>query len=192
MISPYSAYRTFLAVRSHFRDERYDYFKYNGKVRASEASAKKHQFALVALVREHPTEDDMLAFFVSNLFADENFWISDFKGETPKERKKEYQKYLSTMRYTYRVELEKIDMPIDEVFGVDGIVRMAEEGEIRWETVCLLNNQIPFFEAYSKKLGDPIIWPKRRFKLERLAPFLGTPPWASEETLKFCKKNHTK
>ena len=35
-MSPFEAYKLYTAIKNHFTTESYDYFKYNGKVRASE------------------------------------------------------------------------------------------------------------------------------------------------------------
>ncbi len=37
-MTPFESYKTFLAVKSHFTTDNYDYVKYNGKVTASASS----------------------------------------------------------------------------------------------------------------------------------------------------------
>jgi hypothetical protein len=78
MTTPYEAYKTFLAVKSHFTTS-YDYIKYNGKVSASQHSfeVRKDKYQYYKLSKHK----DPLQYLVANFVDGDLKWIGDLFRE---------------------------------------------------------------------------------------------------------------
>ena len=72
----FDAYKTYLALKRHFTSD-YDYFKYNGKVRAGVESFLKRndRFFFRKLAKKYD-DKELVDFFVSNFIVSDN-WIGN-------------------------------------------------------------------------------------------------------------------
>ena len=79
MLSGFGCYLKYLSIKAHFTQEKYDYFKYNGKVKATEQSFIKRndRYFFERLSKRLKNEKDIEMFFVANFFYNSNFWIGE-------------------------------------------------------------------------------------------------------------------
>ena len=71
----FSAYQTYVAVRNHFKQESYDYFKYNGKTRVGQDSfLKRNDRYFFAKLQRKLNNDELIGFFVANFINDDSNW----------------------------------------------------------------------------------------------------------------------
>ena len=72
-MTPFQVYIEYLALKSHFSNEKYDYFKYNKKVRASVASFNKRsdKYWFEKSSRKY-NDKEIIDFLVSNFVATSN------------------------------------------------------------------------------------------------------------------------
>ena len=93
-MSPFQVYIEYLALKSHFSNEKYDYFKYNKKVRASVASFNKRsdKYWFEKSSRKY-NDKEIVNFLVSNFVAADNtsnLWI----GEIINSGERTYQEWM--------------------------------------------------------------------------------------------------
>ena len=76
-------YQTYLAVKQHFSDGSYDYFKYNGKIRVNADTfyARKDRFFYEKIARKFEGKDEEIKnYFASNLLDNPKVWIRELVG----------------------------------------------------------------------------------------------------------------
>ena len=66
-VEPFEVYQKYLSLKQHFSKKDYDYFKFNGKVRASASSFEKrkdkHHFIRLSKIYK---DEEITKVFVSN------------------------------------------------------------------------------------------------------------------------------
>ena len=78
-MEPFQVFCEYLALKSHFSNPKYDYFKYNKKVRASlESYHKRRDRYFFEKTSRKYKDKEIVDFFVSNFIASDtsnNIWI---------------------------------------------------------------------------------------------------------------------
>ena len=175
-MTPYEAYKLFLAVKMHFTQPNYDFFKYNGKVNANldafNRRRDKYHFAKLA------KHKDPMGYLVAQYTAG-NFtgWAGDLFVE---ETERIYTQYLArqqSITYNFQTDLEKLEEGFISKFKVkDGqhpeALVMYRRGNITIETFTILNNQLHFFQLWDIRIDDTVLWPSIRERCLKYRPFL--------------------
>ena len=70
----YETYILFNALKLHFTTEKFDFFKYNGKVKTTieQFENRKDKYHFYKLSRKHEKRDDMLQYIVYNFIEKDN------------------------------------------------------------------------------------------------------------------------
>lgn len=175
-MKPFEAYKLFLAVKMHFTQPQYDFFKYNGKVNANiqsfEKRRDKYHFAKLA------KHKDPVGYLVSQ-YVTGNFtgWIGDLFTE---EAERVYTDYLArqqSLTYRFNTDLERISEDFISYFKVkDGqhppLLVLLKRGNVSIETVTILNDQLNFFKFWDTRIDDTVIWPSIRERCLKYRPFI--------------------
>ena len=175
-MTPFEAYKLFLAVKMHFTQPQYDFFKYNEKVNATLDSFNrrrdKYHFAKLA------KHKDALGYLVSQYITG-NFtgWAGDLFTE---EAERIYTQYLArqqSITYNFQSDLSKLEEGFISKFKVkdgqhpDALV-MFRRGNISIETFTILNNHLNFFQLWDTRIDDTVLWPSIRERCLKYRPFL--------------------
>lgn len=180
-LNPLECYRTYIAIKNHFTQKKYDYHKYNGKVKASLQSFynRKDRFWFEKMSRTK-TEEEIKNFFVANFAScddPQTLWIGEIikNGES---NYKQWQKKIQSLSYLFKEELDIIFSEGDFVsnFKVMGskhprIIKLYLSDKISLETLIILNKVLNYKTNYDKNLIDPI-WEFISMKLEKYSPFI--------------------
>ena len=77
-VTPFEVYQKYLSLKQHFNRNEYDYFKFRGRVRASESSfeKRKDKYHFIRLSKIYK-EDDLIRFLVSNFVKTKNMWVGN-------------------------------------------------------------------------------------------------------------------
>lgn len=168
------AYQKYLAIKRHFTNEKYDYFKYNGKVKCSAESFMKRNDRFTFKRIEKKYEGEMTDYFVANLVEDSNGWVGDLREEVYMGWKKRTQ----ALTYTFRTDLEhlySIENDFDSIFRVKGempiLLKEFINKHVSLETLVILDDLIGYSEVWNNKL-DELVWSKYLMKIRKYAPFL--------------------
>lgn len=184
-MTPFETYKTYLAIKQHFTLDNYDYFKYNGKIRASENAFnnRKDRFFFSKLANSL-SDDEIVDLFVSNFLVNEKGWIKDMFSDDAKTRFRNYQKHIQSLTYSFREEfvrvrdyLDEHNLKFDDLFTISDnehplIVRLHLEGMITIQSLVLADKVLGFMRRLDKKLDEPYIFGPLSTRVKKYAPFL--------------------
>ena len=175
-MTPYEAYQLFLAIKMHFTQKSYDFFRYNGKVRtdhrAFERRRDKYQFYKLSKHR------DPLGYLVANFTApDSTKWVGDLFTEEGGRNYDEWLARQQSITYRFKSDLGKVADDFRESFRVDKgqhppLLVAFKRGDISLESLTILNNLLTFFPMWDKRITDTVLWPSIRDKCIKYAPFI--------------------
>ena len=174
------AYRCYLALKNHFTKDHYDYIKYRGKTRASNAAfyKRKDRFWFEKFARQK-NDKEIEEFFVSNFIYSTDpstVWI----GEMIKEgegRYQEWQKKVQSLTYVFKQETESVfeNKKVDDMFdcskGHPPILKIYLGGDISLESMVIYDRILGYGKDFDKRLKDPV-WETVSRKIKKYSPFL--------------------
>jgi len=177
----YEAFGLYQALKLHFTQESYDFFKYNGKSNVSVTAFenRRDKYHFYKLSRKYSNKEELTDFIVANMLVSEKSWVGDLLSEDADVRYRTRKKTLQSLSYVFendcRTIFEGLDDP-NSVIKTDGdypvLLTKALRGEVSIETLCILNSILNFFPMWNKKITDTIRWPDYRRKCEKYASFL--------------------
>lgn len=175
-MTPFEAYKLYLAIKMHFTSPQYDFFKYHGKVNAKIQTfeTRKDRFHFAKLARHKDPTGYLVAQFSSG---NTTGWVGELFTE---EAERTYTQYLARQQsvgYNFNVELERLSGDFLSHFKVrDGqhpqLLVLFKRGNVSIETMVILNNLLNFFPIWDRKINDTIIWPGIRDRCVKFSPFL--------------------
>jgi len=180
IVTPFNVYCEYLALKSHFNNPKYDYFKYNKKVRASVKSfnARSDKYWFEKSSRKYNDKevvDFLLANFVS---ADnpQNLWIGSIinSGERTYQ---EWMKRQQSLTYLFKEQSNELlsETKLEDVFncskGHPIILKKFLSGQLSLETLVIYDKIFGFSKTFDKKLLDPV-WETVSLKIKKYNPFL--------------------
>ena len=179
-VTPFETYQTYLSMKSHFTNRKYDFFKYGGKSRATMSSfnKRKDKYWFEKTSRKY-SDEEVLNFLLANFVnADtpQNLWI----GEIINSGERTYAEWMrrkQSMTYIFKEQSEKLlsETDLEDVFkcskGHPLLLRKYLGGEISLETLMILEKVFSFAKDFDKKLQDPV-WETVSLKLRKYSPFL--------------------
>lgn len=179
-MTPYDVYTTYLAMKKHFTDVKYDFFRYNGKTRSSvSAFNKRRDKYFFERISRKLSDDEIKLYFIANFVATDNpssVWI----GEIIQSGERNYQelsKKYQSITYTFGQECVELfeSRKLDQVFdcskGHPPILKMYLAGDLSVETVTILDLIFNYTKVFDKKLMDPV-WETVSLKIKKYKPFI--------------------
>ena len=179
-MTPYDVYTTYLAMKKHFTDVKYDFFRYNGKTRSSvSAFNKRRDKYFFERISRKLSDDEIRMYFIANFVATDNpssVWI----GEIIQSGERNYQelsKKYQSLTYTFNQECIELfeSRGLDQVFdcskGHPPILKMYLSGDLSVETVTILDLIFNYTKVFDRKLPDPV-WETVSLKIKKYKPFI--------------------
>ena len=179
-VTPFECYKTYIAMKQHFTKDKYDYFKYGGKSRASATSFnnRKDRYFFERMSRKK-SDEQIVQYFISNFISTEDpskVWIGEIikNGET---NFQDWQKRNQSLAYVFGDEIERVfkGSSFDSYFDSSGqhpkILKEYLKGELSIETLVILDRILGYAERFDKKILDPI-WGAVSLKIKKYKPFL--------------------
>ena len=179
-VTPFETYQTYLSMKSHFTNSKYDFFKYGGKSRATVSSfnKRKDKYWFEKTSRKY-SDEEVLNFLLANFVnADtpQNLWI----GEIINSGERTYAEWMrrkQSMTYIFKEQSEKLlsETDLEGLFncskGHPLVLKRYLGGEISLETLTILEKVFSFRKEFDKKLQDPV-WEVVNLKIKKYSPFL--------------------
>lgn len=177
----FEVYRMYLAIKQHFATDTYDFFRYNGKVRANETSFQKRKdvYFFKKLASKYSAED-VLYYLLSNFIVDFRGYVRNFSDDV-------YKKWKTTQEsFTYRFKqdvdrlLDEVGFPYEENFDKLFLVEPNKHpvllksfyaNEIALETMAVFEHCLGYVKNFDKQISDPV-WLETRSKITKYIPFL--------------------
>ena len=179
-MNPSEVYRNYLAFKNHFTKEKYDYFKYGGRSRASESAfnKRKDRYFFERMSRKK-SDDEIKEFFLANFSqaSDSNqVWIGPIIDGGEKVYK-QWVEHKENLFETFKSNSECMmdTYNYDEFFdckkGHPPILREYLGGKLSIEELIIYDIIFSYVKNYDKKLLDPV-WETVSLKIKKYSPFL--------------------
>lgn len=181
----FDVYRTYLAFKQHFANPKFDFFQYDGKVKAKESTYhdRKDFYFFETLARKHTDQEIkefLLASFVS---ADDptKVWIGDIKRDG-KTNWLVWTKLHESLAYAFKQDLNRVvehmettSRSFNDLFKAMGthppLLRLYIKRSITLETLTILDMVLGFMIQWDRELHDPL-WTSLSMKIKKYKPFL--------------------
>ena len=180
-MQPYEVYTTYLAMKKHFTDKKYDFFRYNGKTRASvSAFNKRRDKYFFERMSRKLSDDEIRNYFIANFIATDNpsaVWVGEII-QSGEKKYTEMSKRHQSITYTFSQEcsnlFDSVNSPTD-VFdckrGHPLVLKAYLSSELSVESLTMLDIIFNFSSILDKKLSDPV-WETVSMKIKKYKPFL--------------------
>ena len=179
-VTPFETYQTYLSMKSHFTNKRYDFFKYGGKSRATMTSfnKRKDKYWFEKTSRKY-SDQEITDFLLSNFVntdTPQNLWI----GEIINSGERKYADWMrrqQSLTYLFKEQSKKLllEKKLEEVFncskGHPLILKKYLGGDISLETLVIFEKIFSFGKKFNRKLKDPV-WETVNMKMKKYIPFL--------------------
>jgi len=180
-VTPFQTYQTYLSMKSHFTNRKYDFFKYGGKSRATMTSfnKRKDKYWFEKTSRKY-SDQQILDFLLSNFVSannPENLWIGEIINSGERTYA-EWMKRQQSLTYLFKEQLNELlfNRNLNEVFDCSNnkhpiVLKKYLGGEVSLETLMILEKVFSFTKNFDKKLTDPV-WETVSLKIKKYTPFL--------------------
>jgi len=183
----FEAYKIYVAMKTHFSREDYNFFNYNGKTNANVDSFRKRKdrYFFIRFARKYPIQK-IAEMILANMLYDSKFWIGDMTGVKPREIYSAWKRKIDALSYVFDNDsdkfmvtmLENKDMTFDDFFKMqdDGqhplIMIMLQKKFIEIESFMIINELVDFFPQFDIDMKDDIVWQELKRKCTKYKPFL--------------------
>ena len=179
-VTPFETYQSYLSMKNHFTNRKYDFFRYGGKSSATVTSfnKRKDKYWFEKTSRKYP-DNQIVDFLVSNFVTANNpssLWIGEIinSGErtySEWSRKQQSLSYIFKEQITRLFEEYELDDLFDCTNGHPPILKEYLGEHIDLETVVILEKVFKFRSRFDKKLDDPV-WETVSMKIRKYDPFI--------------------
>jgi len=168
-------YVKYLAMKKHFTDQKYDYQKYRGKIRASydKFRTRNDVYFFGKLSEKSDPEKLMLA----NMIVKPNIWIREILEPVGEERYMDWQRKMDSLTRIFKTDLAKLDDNYQANFtSVNGqhplLITLYLQKQISLETITILASLSNIFPYWDKEVVDKIVAYDIITLLRKYRPFL--------------------
>jgi hypothetical protein len=179
-MSPFETYQTYLSMKSHFTNRKYDFFKYGGKSKATVATfnKRKDKYWFEKTSRKY-SDKEIVDFLLSNFVSvdnPQNLWIGEIinSGERTYAdwmRRQQSLSYLFREQSTELFSEIKLEDALNCSKGHPPVFKRFLSGRLSLETFVIYDKIFRFSENFDKKLLDPV-WETISLKIKKYDPFL--------------------
>ena len=179
-VTPFETYQSYLSMKSHFTNRKYDFFRYGGKSRATMTSfnKRKDKYWFEKTSRKY-SDQEITDFLLSNFVTTDNpknLWI----GEIINSGERIYADWTrrqQSLTYLFKEQSKELlsESKLEELFncskGHPLILKRYLGGSISLETFAIFEKIFSFGKNFDEKLKDPV-WESVSLKLKKYLPFL--------------------
>ena len=179
-VTPFETYQSYLSMKSHFTNRKYDFFRYGGKSRATMASfnKRKDKYWFEKTSRKY-SDDKIVDFLHANFVTTDNpknLWIGEIINSGERTYA-DWTKRQQSISYLFKEECSKLleEYKLDELFecgkGHPIILKRFLGSDISIETFVIFDIIFAFSDKFDEKLLDPV-WETVSLKIRKYKPFL--------------------
>ena len=174
-MTPIDVYLMYCALKAHFGNKNYDYFKYEGKTRVSRDSfyKRKDRIFFTKLSKKYTKHEDIRDYLVSNFIIEREGYVAKFTD-------KNYEDW--TIRQydfftTFIMEMKPLVKNFEPLFEVKDNThpKLLQEylgRRVSLETLIVLEKLLGFVKKWDKKMGEDFIWSDVRKLIKNYQGFL--------------------
>ena len=170
------AFLMYKSLKLHFNNEKYDYFKYHGKMKCPLMPLnQQHIFNKLHKKYAKKLQD----FYVANLLQNSYIWVNDLLSEDCYEEYVSYIKRKESLTFGFKcdiIHLKDKSRVFEDLLEIKNdypfLLKEVFYGNIELETFIVLNSIFNFFDYWDKEIKDEIVWKPFRMKCMKYAPFI--------------------
>lgn len=172
----FEAYKLYVSLKKHFSDIKYDYFKYNGKIKLSYDSYKKRNDKI--FFQKLSKHENLKHFLVSNFVEDGTLWVKNLAySEQAEQIYKNWNKKQQSLTYTLKNDLKLLDENFNNNFIINDnghpiLLKLYLGKKINIETICILLEITGAMRIWDVKLEYDPIWITEKNKIIKYTPFI--------------------
>lgn len=173
------AYQEYVALRLHFTQDKYDYFKYLGKVKTIKDStfeARNDVFHFRRLERRY--KDDLTGFYVANMSQGVRF-IREMVTVEAEKRYVDWKRHMESITYRFKQDMQNVTENCKDVakaWSTSGdhpeVLRLYLGGKLSIESLILSDRVLKFQDNWDSRISDTIIWPDVSRLMRKYGPFI--------------------
>ena len=180
----FETYKTYIAVRNHFTQDSYDYFKYNGKTRVNADSylKRKDRFFFAKLERKL-SKEERLYFFVANFVNNDHSWSGSLVTDNSMETYQDWMKDIQSLSYRFKEDCDKLKEVVDlsgkrfdDLFKADGshppLLKLFLRKDVSLETMVLIDRVLGYANRWSAELDDDFTWNQVKKVIDKYKAFV--------------------
>lgn len=180
-----TAYKAYVALKTHFSNDSYSYFKYgiSGINVNADSFKNRNDKSLFKKACKLYSDEEYLNLLVANFICDQEAWIGDIIDEVGRRRFFEWKKTIQSMKYTFNQDLSFIEdylfehnLSFNELFKKDAlyppIVKFCIEKSISLETFSIMNKILNFASSVDKLIQERILWDRYMMISIKYADFI--------------------
>ncbi len=187
-LTGFDVYRLYVALKTHFHSDTYDYFEREGRVRATLSSyqRRRDRYFFDKLAKRFSGRDsfELIDFFVANLTANSGTWVGEMLTDDCERIYIQWCKRTQALDYTFECdcdtllnEIGKLEIPFNKLFVIENeqhplLLRMMMRGQIKVESFIILDNMLNFFGRWDEQMPDDFVWEEFRRKCQKYHRFL--------------------
>jgi len=184
-MNAYEAYKKYVALKLHFQQDNYDYFKFSGSVKVNKETFEnrrdKYFFQRLAKLYKDDQYEQLL---VSNFITNSDIWIGDILSDVSRKTYDEWKKNNQSLTYIFSEDMIKIKEHLDKsdlktfdsLFLVKDIwpeiITMTMQKTICLESLIIMNKILNFIPRINQKIKDELIWPNFKRLCLKYSPFV--------------------
>lgn len=172
-MTPFEAFQLYVAIRNHFTLKSYNYFKYNGKVRANYQTFNKRKDRY--LFEKLAKHKDPKGYLVANLIENQSFHLSLADGDHIYTN---WRSRIESLTYIISLDLDPFDaVTFKQAFEVlnnqhPEILQRYLYQKITLETFVVLIDVIRCKRYFDIQLKDDVVWEHVGILVTKYRPFL--------------------
>ena len=178
---PFDCYKTYIAMKSHFTKDSYDYQRYGNRLPRLKVTSfykRKDRFFFEKMSRDFP-DKEIEEFFIANFISGTDpasVYMADII-KNGRQTYTEWQKRNQSLSYTFKEDIENIfeKKKVDDVFdcrkGHPPILKSYLGKKTTLETMVICDIIFGYGKDFDKRLNDPV-WETVSRKIKKYTPFL--------------------
>ena len=186
-MNDYDAYKKYVALKLHFQQKDYDYFKFAGSAKVSrekfDTRNDKYFFQRIAKLYDAKQLEQLL---VANFIVNKSAWIGEVVSDVGRSRHTEFKKTSQALEYNFREDMLSIKQLIDvgDVQSFDSLftcvnghdwpelVTITLHKTICVESFIIMNKILNFIPKMNAHINDSLVWPEMYQLCRKYSPFL--------------------
>jgi hypothetical protein len=170
----YKVYIMYLALQRHFSTN-YDYFLYNGKVKASaDTYSNRNDVFSFEKISKIVRKEDWEDFFVAHFLDNPKEWIRNMSKQKMDEYKAFYKNFPS--KFEQDMHFIKLNGPSKMIScnsnSIPEIHKNVISKNLSLETIIVLDMIFPFINKHEENVKVPFVWPDYISKINNYRPFV--------------------
>lgn len=180
-MTPYESFVMYSALKLHFNQEKFDYHRYNGKVKINKESfeKRKDKYDFVKLVRKY-SDDQIENFFVANFLRNKKVWTKDLLQADAHDCFLEKERILQSLGYLFKEDLLNLKKECSNLNewmkSKEGdyplLLKRTFQKDVHLETFVIMDSILNFCSIWNSKISDTFFWPDFYLLCKKYKPFL--------------------